>query len=220
MPPTLASATSPALSQPRRGFCAERRHSTSPTASFSNDLAYNDKNATSFPANRGPRGAGAFESTCSCWPACKVKKTAGRRAGPFYPSHGVRPLRRRRAPMNCTNIKDLPDLPPDHPRRLLMIAHGRLAVRPAALNGMKLIPIAAYGDHAVRLIELPSGVGHAIRRLWVEIYDAFADCTVDGSGCNDISEALAAAEELLAEAKRLNARASLRPAAGPKPVRE
>ena len=80
---------------------------------------------------------------------------------------------------------------------------------------MKSITIAAYGDHAVRLIELPSS-GHAIRRLWVELYDAFADCTLDGLGCNDISEALTAAEELLAEAKRLNAR-SLRPTAGPKP---
>ena len=119
------------------------------------------------------------------------------------------------APMNTSNIDDLRDLPPDHPRRLLMIAHGRLAVRPAPLNGMKLITIAAYGDHAVRLIELPSDAGHAIRRLWVELYDAFADCTLDGSGCNDLSEALAAAEELLAEAKRLNARS--RPAAGPKP---
>ena len=114
--------------------------------------------------------------------------------------------------MNASNIEDWRDLPPDHPRRLLMIAHARLAVRPAPLNGMKLITIAAYGDHAVRLIELPSGVGHAIKRLWVELYDAFADCTLDGSGCNDISEALAAAEELLAEAKRLNARS--RPAAG------
>jgi hypothetical protein len=46
-------------------------------------------------------------------------------------------------------------------------------------------------------------------------YDAFADCTLDGSGCNDISEAFTAAEELFAEAKRLNARS--RPAAGPKP---
>ena len=114
--------------------------------------------------------------------------------------------------MNASNIEDWRDLPLDHPRRLLMIAHARLAVRPAPLNGMKLITIAAYGDHAVRLIELPSGVGHAIKRLWVELYDAFADCTLDGSGCNDISDALAAAEELLAEAKRLNARS--RPAAG------
>ena len=90
--------------------------------------------------------------------------------------------------MNASNIEDWRDLPLDHPRRLLMIAHARLAVRPAPLNGMKLITIAAYGDHAVRLIELPSGVGHAIRRLWVELYDAFADCTLDGSGCKDISE--------------------------------
>jgi hypothetical protein len=118
--------------------------------------------------------------------------------------------------MNSPNFDDLGDLPPDHPRRLLMIAHERLSTRPAELNGMKLITIAAYGDHAVRLIELPAGVGHAIRRLWVELYNAFADCTLDGSGCTDISEALAAAEELLAEAKRLHARSSLRPAGGPK----
>jgi hypothetical protein len=106
--------------------------------------------------------------------------------------------------MNASNIDDLRDLPPDHPRRLLMMAHERLAVRPAPLNGMKLITIAAFGDHAVRLIELPSSGGHAIRRLWVELYDAFTDCTLDGSGCNDISEALTAA-------------ARSRPAAGPKP---
>jgi hypothetical protein len=117
--------------------------------------------------------------------------------------------------MNASNLEDLRDLPPDHPRRLLMLAHGRLVARPVPFHGMKLVTIAAYGDHAVRLIELSSGVGHAIRRLWVELYDAFADRTLDGSGCNDISEALTAAEDLLAEAKRLNAR--LRPAAGSKP---
>ena len=77
--------------------------------------------------------------------------------------------------MNSPNFDDLGDLPLDHPRRLLMIAHERLSTRPAELNRMKLITIAAYGDHAVRLIELPAGVGHAIRRLWVELYDAFAD---------------------------------------------
>ena len=103
------------------------------------------------------------------------------------------------------------DLPPDHPRRLLMIAYARLGTIAAARNGMKCTVIAAFGDHAVRLIELSSGRGKTLSRIWVELYDAASHCTLDGAGCADFSQAVAATEEFLAEAKSLNARLSLCP---------
>jgi hypothetical protein len=109
--------------------------------------------------------------------------------------------------MNASNSDDLHELPADHPTRLLMIAHRRLSSRPAASNGMKSIVVAAYGDHVVRLIAfVPGMITHAVSPLWVELQDSCSDCTLDGAGCKDLSEAIAAAEEFLAEAKILNTR--------------
>jgi hypothetical protein len=49
-------------------------------------------------------------------------------------------------------------------------------------------------------------ITHAVSPLWVELQDACSDCTLDDAGCKDLSEAIAAAEEFLAEAKILNTR--------------
>ena len=109
--------------------------------------------------------------------------------------------------MNALTSDDLHELPLDHPARLLMIAHRRLSSRVAASNGTKSIVVAAYGDYVVRLIAfVPGTITHAVSPLWVEFHDACSDRTLDGAGCRDLSEAIAAAEEFLAEAKLLNTR--------------
>ena len=95
------------------------------------------------------------------------------------------------------------DFAPDHPRRLLMVAYARLCMLPSGSSGTKSTTIAAFGDHVVRVTELASCTD--ISRIWVELYDAAADYTLDGAGCDDISNAAAAVETLLEEAKSLNA---------------
>jgi hypothetical protein len=100
---------------------------------------------------------------------------------------------------------ELRHLAPDHPARLLMIAHGRLSSRPVAANAIKSIMVAAYGEYVVRLIVFgPGSIAYSVASLWVELHDTCNNRTLDGAGCNDLSEGLAAAEEFLAEAKMLN----------------
>ena len=95
------------------------------------------------------------------------------------------------------------DLAADHPRRLLMVAYARLRMLPIGSSGTKSTTIAAFGDHVVRLTELASCTD--ISTIWVELHDAAADYTLDGAGCDDISNAVTAVESLLEEAKSLNA---------------
>jgi len=53
--------------------------------------------------------------------------------------------------------------------------------------------VAAYGDHVVRLIAfVPGMITRALSPLWVELQDACVH--VDGAGCKELSEAIAAAE--------------------------
>jgi hypothetical protein len=108
--------------------------------------------------------------------------------------------------MDALTSDDLHDLPPDHPARLLMIAHRRLSSRPAASNGMKSTVVVAYGDYVVRLVAFGPPITNAVSALWVELHDAFNDRGLDGAGCNELSDAIAAAEEFLARARILNAR--------------
>ena len=122
------------------------------------------------------------------------------------PLHTARVTANAAPIMNALPSDDLHDLPPDHPARLLMIAHRRLSSRPAALNGMKSIVVAAYGDHVVRLIAcVPGMITHAVSPLWVELQDACSDCTLDGAG---MQRPLKPSQppEFLAEAKILNTR--------------
>ena len=59
--------------------------------------------------------------------------------------------------------------------------------------------------YVVRLIAfVPGTITHAVSPLWVEFHDACSDRTLDGAGCRDLAEAIAAAEEFLAQAKLLN----------------
>ena len=82
--------------------------------------------------------------------------------------------------MNALPSDDLHDLPPDQPARLLMIAR--------------------------RTVFVPGMITNSVSPLWVELYDTCTERALDSAGCNDLSEATAAAEELLAEARTLNAR--------------
>jgi hypothetical protein len=98
------------------------------------------------------------------------------------------------------------DLPPDHPRRLVIIAYARISTLSPAANGMKCTTVAAFGDHIVRLIALTARpAGEALPPLWVELYDAAAGHMLDGAGCDDVEAAVVAAAAFLAEAKSLNA---------------
>jgi hypothetical protein len=104
------------------------------------------------------------------------------------------------------NPDDFHKFPLDHPARLLMIAHRRLASAPVGSNGIKSVVLAAYGDYAVRLSAfVPGTMTKAGPSLWVDLRYTCDDRTLNGAGCTDLPEAIAAAEDFLAEAKILNA---------------
>jgi hypothetical protein len=91
-----------------------------------------------------------------------------------------------------------------------MVAHRRLSSRAVAPNGIKMAVVAAYGDYVVRLVTfVPGTITDAVSPLWVELHDTFNDRGVDGMGCNDLPEAIAAAEEFLTKAKILNVAGTL-----------
>jgi hypothetical protein len=70
---------------------------------------------------------------------------------------------------------------------------------------MRSIVVAAYGAYAVHLIVFEPGMPiHSVAPLWVELHHAYRDGTLDSAGCHDLSEAIAAAEEFMTEAKMLN----------------
>jgi hypothetical protein len=72
-----------------------------------------------------------------------------------------------------TSLDTDQDLPPDHPRRLTIIAYARFSILPADSTGTKFTVIAAFGDHVVRLIGLTIRPAlNALPALWVELYDA------------------------------------------------
>jgi hypothetical protein len=112
-------------------------------------------------------------------------------------------MRRRLLAMSSFETDD--HLPPDHPRRLVMIAYARMSALPPEPNGVRSATIAAYGDHIVRLVELTTQDEGSLPPLWVELYDASIGHMLDGAGCADIGAAVAPAVAFLAEAKSLNA---------------
>ena len=66
--------------------------------------------------------------------------------------------------------------------------------------------VASYGYYAVRLTVFTTGMMiNPVTPLWVELYGTCNDRPLDSAGCDDLSEGVAAAKELLTEAKMLNA---------------
>src|SRR5215208_3298055 len=100
------------------------------------------------------------------------------------------------------NPDDFHKLPLDHPTRLLMIAHTLLSSAPATSNGTKSVVVATCGNYVVRLTAFAPGMmTNDVPPLWVELFDTSTERALDAAGCNDLSEAIAAAEGFLAEAK-------------------
>ena len=99
---------------------------------------------------------------------------------------------------------DGPTMDPDHPQRLLIVAYTRLFLLPERPDGSKLTTIASIGNYDIRLVELPIGPTPThVHPLWVELQNTSTGRVLDSAGCRDLSEAGAATQGFIAEARRL-----------------
>jgi hypothetical protein len=85
---------------------------------------------------------------------------------------------------------------------MLVLAYTRLFLLPEREDGSKLVTVASFGLHTIRLIEMQAS--GALPQLWVELYDCRDRKVLDSIGCRDMRAAGHATEQFVARAKRLN----------------
>jgi hypothetical protein len=103
-----------------------------------------------------------------------------------------------------TSSKEDPprDLGPDRPQELLIAAYTRLMQLPRRADGIASTRISTIANWELRLIELPLPGQADGCSLWVELFDLTAGRSVDSRGCQDLSEAGAATQYILALLKQ------------------
>ena len=90
------------------------------------------------------------------------------------------------------------DLGPDRPQDLLIAAYTRLIQLPRRADGIASTRITTIAKWELRLIELPLPGRADECSLWVELFDLTTGRSVDSRGCQDLSEAGAATQYILA----------------------
>jgi len=86
----------------------------------------------------------------------------------------------------------------------LIQAHVELQVTPKDTNDCRSARLAGYGAYEVRLIESPGNSGAGAFEFWLELFDHTQKISLDSAGANDLEEAAALAEELIAQAQELS----------------
>jgi hypothetical protein len=89
--------------------------------------------------------------------------------------------------------------------RRLARAYVLLLLVPPAADGCRRVSLGRHGDYEVRLVEFtrdnPIGVADS---LWMELYAHQRRVVLDSCRCDEIKDAAIAAEELIAQSKKLN----------------
>jgi hypothetical protein len=67
--------------------------------------------------------------------------------------------------------------------------------------GTRIVSLARCGDLEIRLIEFARSTHDGEPPLWVDLYDHTLAVTIDSCRCNDLDEAVSAAEHLHSEAQ-------------------
>jgi len=82
-------------------------------------------------------------------------------------------------------------------------AYVGLALIPESSDGSKTVTLKRYGDYEVRLIDFSQGRSTADCLFWLELYCHATRLSLDSCRCDDLEDAEAAAEHLVARAKQL-----------------
>jgi hypothetical protein len=83
-------------------------------------------------------------------------------------------------------------------------AYIRLLLAPEIKDGEKTVSLARIGSYEIRLVEVPGPSTPDAPPLWMELYDHDAESTIDSCSCQEIEEAMAAAEYLVSQARCIN----------------
>ena len=75
----------------------------------------------------------------------------------------------------------------------------------ASLSGTRMVSVARFGNYEVRLVELSRASSADVSPLWVELYAHDIQQCIDSCSCNEIEDAVDAAEHLISLAAQLNA---------------
>jgi hypothetical protein len=83
-------------------------------------------------------------------------------------------------------------------------AYLSLFTLPAGNEEAKIAPLARFGAYEVRLIEFTGEVSGDAPYLWIELYAHDTCSSLDSAGCDDLDDAIRAAEDFIAKAAKLN----------------
>lgn len=82
-------------------------------------------------------------------------------------------------------------------------AYVGLALMPQSGDGSKTVTLKRYGDYEVRLVDFSQRSSTADCLFWLELYCHVTRLSLDSCRCDDLDDAEAAAEHLVARAKQL-----------------
>jgi hypothetical protein len=87
--------------------------------------------------------------------------------------------------------------------RRLIQAYLKLFLAAQGDDGAKTVCLARFGSYEVRVIELWRDASAGSFPVWLELYEYNTRSTLDSCGCPEIEEAVAAADELIMQARQL-----------------
>ncbi len=87
--------------------------------------------------------------------------------------------------------------------RRLIQAYLKLFLAVQSEDGVKTVSLARFGSYEVRVIELSRDAAAGNFPVWLELYEYNTRSTLDSCGCPEIEEAVAAADELIMQARQL-----------------
>ena len=82
-------------------------------------------------------------------------------------------------------------------------AYVGLALMPECSDGSKIVTFKRYGDYEVRLVDFSQGRSTADCLFWLELYCHTTRSSLDSCRCDDLEDAEAAADHLVARARQL-----------------
>jgi hypothetical protein len=87
--------------------------------------------------------------------------------------------------------------------RRLIQAYLKLFLAAQDEDGSKTVSLARFGSYEVRVIELWHDASASGFPVWLELYEHDTHSTLDSCGCSELEEAVAAADELISQARQL-----------------
>ena len=90
--------------------------------------------------------------------------------------------------------------------RQLVRAYTRLFLVPKREDGSRRISLARFGNYEVLIVELAQA--ERAPRFWMELYARDIEFTLDSCACDDLEQAVIAAEGLMEQARKLHGKSA------------